>query len=88
MYHDSSEIDAGGEEWIEPTWSSEPAEYDLYYVVSGIGEVQTAHLTELHEQETEGDCLYASVLITDGLVGNSSVTVMDAETQENAACNL
>lgn len=87
VYHDTSEIDADNEVWIEPTWSSEPAEYDLYSVISGIDELQVANLTELHEEETEGDCLFADMWIVEG-AADSIVTAKDVEEQEEAACNF
>lgn len=90
VYHDTSEIDADNEVWIEPTWSSEPAEYYLYYVVSGVDKVQIAHLS--HEKgispPPEGDCLFADLVITEGLVHNSSLTVRDAKLKEETTCNL
>ncbi|MFC7230851.1 hypothetical protein ACFQMM_04515 [Saliphagus sp. GCM10025308] len=87
VYHDSNEIEANNEVWIEPTWSSKPAEYDFYYVISGVDELQVANLTELHEEETEGDCLFADIWIVDG-VENSTVTAKDVEEQEAATCNF
>ncbi|MFP8958522.1 hypothetical protein ACLI4Y_17560 [Natrialbaceae archaeon A-CW3] len=87
VYHDGSEINADNEVWIEPTWSSEPAEYDLYYVISGIDELQVANLTELHEEDTEGDCLFADIWIVEG-GEDSIVTAKDVKEQQEATCNF
>ncbi|MFP9192009.1 hypothetical protein ACLI4Q_10170 [Natrialbaceae archaeon A-CW1-1] len=87
VYRDTSEINATDEVWIEPAWSSEPADYDLYFVISGVDELQVANLTNLHEEETAGDCLFADVWIVDGSE-RSLVMAKDVEEQEEAGCNF
>ncbi len=87
VYHETSEIAGNDGVWIEPTWSSEPADYDLYYVISGFNELQMAKLNELHEDEMEGDCLFADLWITEE-VADSFVTAKDTAEEEIATCNF
>lgn len=87
VYHDTSDVPGTEEVWIEPTWSSEPATYDLYYVLSGTNELQVGRITDLHEEDTEGECVFADLWIVDG-ADDSILTVTDVAEQEEATCNF
>lgn len=86
VYHDTTEIPGNDEVWIEPTWSSDPATYDFYYVISGLDEVQHGRLADEHDEETDGECMFADLWIVDGSE-DSILSAKDVAEQENATCN-
>lgn len=87
VYRGTSEIPGNDEVWIDPTWSSEPATYDFYYVLSGLDELQIKQLTEPDEEDPEGECLFADLWIVD-TVEDSVTMTKDVAEQEEATCNF
>ena len=86
VYHDISEVPGNDEVWIAPTWSVERASYDIYVVISGIEDLQIGRLTDLHEQDSDGDCMFAELWIVaadDPMI----LTARDVAEQEEATCN-
>ncbi|WP_137288103.1 hypothetical protein [Natronorubrum halophilum] len=87
VYHGMVEVDVDERVWIDPDWSSEPAEYELYYTVSGSDEVSIAQLTpSTVPSNTERECVFADILLVDGPHG-PRVSLSSVEEVEEAECN-
>ncbi|WP_157231378.1 hypothetical protein [Halostagnicola larsenii] len=87
VYHDMVEVDSDDHLWIDPDWSSEPAEYELYYTVSGSDEVSIAQLTSSTvPSNSKGECVFADILISEGSL-ESMVSLSSVNEVEGAECN-
>lgn len=88
VYDELVEVDPDNHVWIDPTWSSEPAEYDLYYTVSGSDEVSTAELTDaVAPDDINGECVVAD-LWTIMSPSGADVLLKDSDRYEEATCNF
>ncbi|WP_222918564.1 hypothetical protein [Natrinema sp. SYSU A 869] len=82
------EIDPDNHVWIDPTWSSEPAEYDLYYTVSGSDEVSIAELTnDVAPDDIDGECVVADLWTVMNPSG-ADVLLKSVDRYEEAKCNF
>ncbi|QRV14993.1 hypothetical protein JMJ58_19105 [Haloterrigena salifodinae] len=86
VYNELVEVDPDNHVWIDPTWSSEPAEYDLYYTVSGSDEVSIAELTDAPD-DIDGECVVADLWTVMSPSG-PDVLLKDIGRYEEATCNF
>lgn len=91
VYHETVDIPSPGREFIEPTWSSKPAEYELYWVTDVEPAVQYYEYSQDYVRDS--DC---SVLLL-GLHpeeqyrhpdGDFEMRHLPAEHIDGATCNL
>ncbi len=88
VYNEMVEIDPDNHVWIDPTWSSEPAEYDLYYTVSGSDEVSIAELTnDVAPDDIDGECVVADLWTVMNPSG-ADVLLKSVDRYEEAKCNF
>ncbi|WP_148225412.1 hypothetical protein [Haloterrigena turkmenica] len=81
------EVDVDDHVWIDPDWSSEAVEYELYYTVSGSDEVSIAQLTSSTvPSKSEGECVFTDLLLVEGPHG-PTVSLSSVDEVEEADCN-
>lgn len=86
VYNGMVEVDAGDHVWIDPDWSSEPAEYDLYYTVSGSDEVSIARFTSSTVPSNDaGECVFTDILLVEEPRG-PMVSLSSVDEVEGAKC--
>lgn len=87
VHHETYELPAEDHVWIEPTWSSKPATYDFYYTLSGVNDLKLGRLSDLHVEETDGDCMFADLWISEEFQ-DSFMVARDVAEEEEATCNF
>ncbi|ELY97883.1 hypothetical protein [Natrialba asiatica] len=86
VYDGSVEVAPDEDVWIDPTWSSEPAEYDLYYTVSDSDEVSVSRLHEI-DTDINGECSVGDLWTIKGS-NRSGVSLRSVDQYEAAECNV
>lgn len=88
VYNEMVDVDPDNHVWIDPTWSSEPAEYNLYYTVSGSDEVSIAELTDdVAPDDSDGECVVADLWTVMNPSG-ADVLLKSVDRYDEATCNF
>ena len=91
VYHENLELYSGTTELIEPTWSSEPAEYIFYWVTDIDLKLQKYEYSRSDPSVRDADCVHfiLELLPEDHPLGSDfNVNSYPVEDVEFASCNL